>query len=778
MTAPLVSIVMPVFDDAPTIALAIESALAQTLHDVEIICVDDASTDGTNAVIERFVARDDRVRLIRHEKNASAFQARRTGVLAARAEHLLFLDGDDELVPAAAQTALALADSSDPDLVGFGVTIVESDGRTGNAYERRLQPIHDELRGDDVLRGLFPIDKPAQGQLWRYLFRTSILRSAYAMLPEELQLPRINDLPLMFLVAGLAESYVSTSDKLYRYHFGRGGSGHRVDSPARAEFYASAIRSIDSIRGAVDDLANSHGNAALLRASYESARSSIIGYVCFQLVERSDADVLDMALAHLTSLASADDIIRAAACFYPVTLKTLKFHMPRPALGTRAVRNVLLATSNLRTGGVSAVLTSQARYLTDAGYHVTVVARSAGSEPHAVPEGVDFVELASRDLLARLAEWRTICREREIDVVIDHQVLYTQYWPEFALAARAEGALTVGWIHNFVARPVLDGTNRLELIEACANTLAHITVLSPLDVAYFKLRGIDHVSFAPNPPSPLLLDSLSHVPEKQPPGEKIRLVWWGRLEQRTKQVYELIEIGVHLREQGASFSITVIGPDWDDVTARKFNRRARQRGVADAVVAIGPLRGARLEAEVDAADAFVTTSLIEGYQLTIAEAQARGLPVFMYDLPWLTLVQDNDGIVSAPQGDASGLARQITRACGEHETYLHLSQASIASAERALDRDYTRLYVDILNGAPSSEFSPPPTTDDAQVLLGLFSFYAARSHSGSSPRPSAAPAELGIRLWAWAAPLGRQALEKLPGLRPLAHRAKGWLRAR
>ncbi|WP_406249175.1 glycosyltransferase [Microbacterium sp. M] len=778
MTAPLVSIVMPVFDDVTTIALALESALAQTLDDVEIICVDDASTDGTDAVIERFVARDDRVRLIRHEKNASAFQARRTGVLAARAEHLLFLDGDDELVPSAAQTALGLATSADADLVGFGVTIVEGDGRTGNAYERRLQPIHDELRGDDVLRGLFPIDKPAQGQLWRYLFRTSILRSAYAMLPEDLELPRINDLPLMFLVAGLAMSYVSMGDKLYRYHFGRGGSGHRVDSIERAEFYASAIRSIDSIRGAVDDLATAHTEAELLRASYESTRSSIIGYVCFQLVERSDADVLDMALAHLMSLAPAEDIIRAAARFYPVTLKTLKFHMPRPLLGTRPVRNVLLATSNLRTGGVSAVLTSQARYLTDAGYHVTVVARSAGSEPHAVPAGVDLVELTSRDLLGRLAEWRSICRDHDIDVVIDHQVLYTQYWPEFALAARAEGALTIGWIHNFVARPVLDGTDRLELIEACSKTLAHITVLSPLDAAYFRLRGIEHVSFAPNPPSPLLLDSLSHAPEKQAPGEKIRLVWWGRLEQRTKQVYELIEVGAQLRAQGASFSITVIGPDWDDVTARKFNARARQRGVADAVVAIGPLRGARLEAEIDAADAFVTTSLIEGYQLTIAEAQARGLPVFMYELPWLTLVQDNDGIVSVPQGDASGLARQIVRSTGTRETYLELSSASIANARRVLDRDYTRLYVDVLNGTPAHELSPSPTMDDARILLGLFSFYAARSHSGSSARPSAAPAELGIRLWSWAAPLGRQALQKLPGLRPLAHRAKGWLRAR
>lgn len=776
MFAPLVSIVMPVFNDVTTIAAALESALAQTLDDVEIVCVDDASTDGTDAVVKSFAARDHRVRLIRHETNASAFQARRTGVLAARADHLLFLDGDDELVPAAVDASLALARSSGADLVGFGVSIVESDGRTGNAYERRLQPIHAELRGDEVLRGLFPIDKPAQGQLWRYLFRTELLRTAYAMLPADLALPRINDLPLMFLTAALAESYVSMSEKLYRYHFGRGGSGHRVDSPERAEFYASAIRSIDSIRPAVETLAASYANAELLRASYDSARSSIIGYVCFQLVERSDSDVLNSALTHLTTLASADEVIRAAARFYPVTLKTLKFHMPRPTLGGRPVRGVLLATSTLRTGGVSAVLASQARYLVEAGYHVTVVARSAGTEPHAVPPGVDFVELKSRDLVGRLAEWSKICRDHNIDIIIDHQVLYTKHWPEFALAARAEGAATIGWIHNFVARPVLDGTDRLTLIESCSNVLAHIVVLSALDVAYFRLRGIDHVSYVPNPPSPLLLDSLSNPPEKRAPDGKIRLVWWGRLEQRTKQVYELIEIGVHLRALGAPFSLTVIGPDWDDVTAKKFNARARRRGVADAVVAIGPLRGERLVSEIDAADAFVSTSLIEGYQLTIAEAQSRGLPVFMYELPWLTLVQGNDGIISVPQGNARELADQIIHSSRSPKRYRQLSQASTKCARQAFDQDYPRLYIDIIQGAPSDEFSPKPTLADAGLLLGLFTFYSARSDVSRDARKMHS-SDLSDRAWEWAAHFGRRAVRHFPGLRPLVHRTKRWLRA-
>lgn len=767
---------MPVSDDDATVATALESALAQSLVDIEIICVDDASTDGTAEVLEQFRRRDPRVRVVRHERNLSAFQARRTGVLAASADHVMFLDGDDELVPDAAAIAVAKAEATDADIVGFGVTVVERDGRTGSPYEVRLQPPQQSLAGDEVLRSLFPVGRPAQGQLWRFLFRTGVLREAYSLVPDDLVLPRINDLPLLFLAAALATSYAAVPDKLYRYHFGRGGSGHRVDTLERAQFYTGAIRSVDAIGSAVDALAADRTDASLIRDTYASVRSSIIGYVCFQLVEHSDDGMLDTALTHLHTVASAADIIHAAARFYPATLRALRFHTTWQGLPDRPAHSILLVTSTLRTGGVSAVLTSQARYLHDAGYRVTVVARNGGSDATVLPAGIPFVELTSRQLSDQLAQWAEICRAHEVDVVIDHQLLYTDTWPEFALVARAEGAATIGWLHNFVARPVYDGNDRLSLIERCSPALAQLITLSPLDVAYFRLRGIDHVAYLPNPPSPLMLESPVRPSTKTPPSDRLELVWWGRLEQRTKQVRELVEVGVQLRALGVPFSLRIIGPDWDDVTAKRLNALARRRGVGDAVVAVGPLRGAALVAAIDSADAFVSTSIIEGYQLTIAEAQARGLPVFMYELPWLTLVQNNRGVVAVPQGDARGLAARLAETLADPEHYAQLSLASSGAASRALDDDFAQLYRELVTGTLPPTYSPEPTLDDARQLLGLLVFFAQRAEGRSVT--SAASSTWGQRAWQSAAPLGRATLRRIPGLQPLAYRAKGWLGAR
>jgi O-antigen biosynthesis protein len=104
MSAELVSVVIPRHDAAPFLAEAIDSALAQAGGEVEVVVVDDASTDGSLAVAEGFGAA---VRLVRLESNRGAAHARNRGVAAARGTALLFLDADDVLGPGTLRALLA-----------------------------------------------------------------------------------------------------------------------------------------------------------------------------------------------------------------------------------------------------------------------------------------------------------------------------------------------------------------------------------------------------------------------------------------------------------------------------------------------------------------------------------------------------------------------------------------------------------------------------------------------------------------------------------------------
>jgi glycosyltransferase involved in cell wall biosynthesis len=95
--SPTVSVVIPVFNRAAAVCRAIDSVLAQTCQDFEIIVVDDGSTDGTVEAVGRYA--DGRITLVRHDRNRGGSAARNTAIHAGSAPFVAFLDSDDEWLP-------------------------------------------------------------------------------------------------------------------------------------------------------------------------------------------------------------------------------------------------------------------------------------------------------------------------------------------------------------------------------------------------------------------------------------------------------------------------------------------------------------------------------------------------------------------------------------------------------------------------------------------------------------------------------------------------------
>lgn len=105
MTPPTVSVIIPTYNRANLIAGAIDSVLGQTLPNVEIVVVDDGSTDDTDERLGRF---GDRIRVIRQD-NAGVSSARNAGIRAARGQWIAFLDSDDRWHPPKLESQLGCA---------------------------------------------------------------------------------------------------------------------------------------------------------------------------------------------------------------------------------------------------------------------------------------------------------------------------------------------------------------------------------------------------------------------------------------------------------------------------------------------------------------------------------------------------------------------------------------------------------------------------------------------------------------------------------------------
>ncbi len=99
MSQPLVSIIVPCYNVSKYIGTAIESVLAQTYSNWELLITDDASTDNTVDIINRYINQDARIHLYKLEKNFGAGIARNNSILQAKGRYIAFLDADDWWYP-------------------------------------------------------------------------------------------------------------------------------------------------------------------------------------------------------------------------------------------------------------------------------------------------------------------------------------------------------------------------------------------------------------------------------------------------------------------------------------------------------------------------------------------------------------------------------------------------------------------------------------------------------------------------------------------------------
>ncbi|MDP9348276.1 MAG: glycosyltransferase, partial [Gemmatimonadota bacterium] len=117
--APLVSVITPCYNAEPFVGETIRSVLAQTHPAVEHVLVDDASTDGSWAVIKRYAAEHpERIRALRLEENRGGSHARNRGAELARGAFLMFLDADDLIAP---DTLASLANAAGSHPAGIGI---------------------------------------------------------------------------------------------------------------------------------------------------------------------------------------------------------------------------------------------------------------------------------------------------------------------------------------------------------------------------------------------------------------------------------------------------------------------------------------------------------------------------------------------------------------------------------------------------------------------------------------------------------------------------------
>ncbi|MBR3167127.1 MAG: glycosyltransferase family 2 protein [Erysipelotrichaceae bacterium] len=169
---PLVSVVIPVYNTEKYLPQCLDSVLCQTLRDIEVLCIDDASPDRCGEILDEYAVRDPRVKVFHLPENHKQGYGRNLGIQHAEGEFLYFLDSDDMIEPAALEELIELAKKEKLDAVFFD----SRDLFESEEIKRVYTPAFEERHGD------YP-DRPVEGKV---LFDLFIEQNEWTCYPQRI----------------------------------------------------------------------------------------------------------------------------------------------------------------------------------------------------------------------------------------------------------------------------------------------------------------------------------------------------------------------------------------------------------------------------------------------------------------------------------------------------------------------------------------------------------------------------------------------------------------
>ena len=219
---PKVSVVVPIYGVEKYLHQCVDSILAQTLTDIEVICVDDASDDGTLNIVKEFASKDSRIRLIELSERKGQGYARNRAIEIATGDYIGFVDSDDFVKPEMFELLYEKALENDNDIVMCQVS--EYDDVTGQYIQSdyySLAPLYsfaDRIfSAEDTKQVILDINVA----LWNKIYRRSYLAEIGEKFPEGFI---YEDLPFFFGTYLPAKKVQIVWKDLYAYRVNRKNS--------------------------------------------------------------------------------------------------------------------------------------------------------------------------------------------------------------------------------------------------------------------------------------------------------------------------------------------------------------------------------------------------------------------------------------------------------------------------------------------------------------------------------------------------------------------------
>ena len=669
---------------------SLNSLLGQTHKNIEIIAVDDGSTDRTPEILAAFAAADSRVRVLTHEKNRGLMLARKTAFAAATGRYIMFLDGDDAFPPQACERAFSAIERERVDVLQFETELFADEGATVSDALRSSLAEYFRSVSHKVLTsskaGL--LDEKAIGgrvnlTIWNKIYKRELLSRVYEHIPEE-HIFIAEDVLFSFIAQFFARSFSYTDKVCHKYRIGSGVTTVSTVSDVRLEGMAKCLFVYRYLRRfAEEQKASEACRAALLRIQNQMMDN--VAHMLLRLpksrqeffVERAshygEPEDIVLVLSHYLFLADYrvhEDTVAQMASRFSVFRKT-----------RTEVRTVGAFYFRMYNGGVENVLSMLIAVWREKGYRVVLFTDEESNEKdYDIPSEVTRVVLPTclpsddaEKKQARIHAFREGLIENGVDLLVYNAWINSALLPDM-LTVKSCGIPLMMHTHGLFCCDWLSGDPYAAVRNASLGTLYRladsVVALTETDAAVWRAFG--HLTFKTANPIKLTRDVTPRING----GHSLLLV--GRIS-REKQVLDALAILELVRKKYADATLTLVGTGENVAYMEEIEQYIKEHDLKRSVT----LAGFHLDVLpfYQKADVMLCTSKYEGFCLAISESKVCGLPLVAYRLPNRDFMREPRGLFAVEQGDVEAAADAVIRIFSDDALRAEMSREARASAE-------------------------------------------------------------------------------------------------
>lgn len=669
--APLVSVIISIYNNDSHLAKCLASATRQTLKNIEILAIDDASTDRSSEIIQKFAKDDKRVRHIRLDKNGGIFMSRKKGVNEAKGRYVMFMDGDDFLDPRACEIAFGEI-SKGYDIVEGGANLILTD-----ANEKDAQAFASAI--NDAPERIFSQSEIAQAvffsgglvwPLWSKIYLREICVAAYNDLEDGYYLAGEDGYALL-AISRFARNAKKIHYRWYNYNYGPGIStttdiGGSYDHCMRHGYAIKAMAAyarkhcIDIKADAMLDRHCKRAIANWLEGVPESEASRYFGMVIDQFgLQRAPISLATHFQGKIASFAP-----KLAPRIWELTIHG------------RPVKKIGVFYPDGARSLPGYYLPMLVNFLKKRGMEVTLfIEGDPGCLPPDFPKAKTIYLERGGDPENLRARFSTLCgtlSANRLDLALYIDSRFPGLFSDMVALAES-GAPTIVICMDSFCDPFIytDSEYRHHDQEGayqCAKAVACLTRPTALYLGQMGARA-RYCGFP--------VQQAEEAPSKT--DKSYDIAFFADPDDPNSQLAKALMIVREIARKMPSISMIVIGDFANAADRDKFYETAKAWGINENIHLSGKTSiGSQL---LKSARILLSTSYIDSFGFAIAEAQAAGMPCVAYDLP-LEIFDDNESIIRVPQGDITKSAEGILALCQDDRELRRLSRIARQKAGR------------------------------------------------------------------------------------------------